>query len=145
MQLEELQIILIHRTSDRKDHDGLYPFTAMARIDILKFDIKGRFYPLEMHLDMQLGDLQLIDLTKYPETSIKYNPFSIEGLKVFGREEKESGNMINLQFASYDSNPGGIENKYTSDNIFTVIDIKVNKLYLVYFQKPFLRLINYWT
>ena len=94
---------------------------------------------------MQLGDLQLIDLTKYPETSIKYNPFSIEGLKVFGREEKESGNMINLQFASYDSNPGGIENKYTSDNIFTVIDIKVNKLYLVYFQKPFLWLINYWT
>jgi len=32
LQLEELQIILIHRTSDRKDHDGLYPFTAMARV-----------------------------------------------------------------------------------------------------------------
>lgn len=52
-------------------------------------------------------------------------------MKVFGREEKEAGSMVSLSFGSYDTT--GIENKFTLENIYMVVDIKVNKLYLVYF------------
>ncbi|EAS01215.2 PH domain protein (macronuclear) [Tetrahymena thermophila SB210] len=143
-QFEELQVILIHRTSDIKNNDGLHQFTALARIDIIQGNLQGRFYPQEKYLDANLGDLQVIDLTRYPDTQIIYNQFSIEGLKIFGRDDNVAGDVIKIQFVSYDDGQNGIENKYTLENIYSVIDIKINQLYLVYFQKPFLRLVNYW-
>ncbi|EGR28182.1 PH domain protein [Ichthyophthirius multifiliis] len=141
LNVQEVQITLIHRASDTKNSEQLYQFIAISRIDIVKGDITAKFYEDRFLVQGELGDIQIMDLTGYPDSELIYNQFfNINGFKIFGQDDTQQGNSIlKLDFLSYYSNTQSKIQNF----IYNKCHVEIRKIILIYFQKPILRLVNY--
>lgn len=96
----------------------------------------------EMRLEVQLGNIQIFDMSNYPDTICSENEWktqqSYEMIGLSKKQQNKSQNIIEVSFTAYSDKSPKIK-----DGLATIIRINVNQIHINVMLQPLLRLIDY--
>ncbi|KAL4498677.1 hypothetical protein ABPG73_003474, partial [Tetrahymena malaccensis] len=131
VQIHEIKVVLINRRNHLPVND----------ISIQNIDLKFQQKSDEMFLKGSLGNLQVNDLTNFPNTIYLESDWEkIRPQELIGLLKKDGAtSLLEVEFRSLSDG----SNKIQSDNVATFLKVDFKSIHISYIQRPILRLLDY--
>ncbi|KAL4496109.1 hypothetical protein ABPG72_015531 [Tetrahymena utriculariae] len=131
IQIHEIKVVLINRRNHLPVND-----ISIQNIGLI-FQQKSD----EMFLKGSLGNLQVNDLTNFPNTIYLEDDWQkIKPQELIGLLEKDgASSLLEVEFRSLSDG----SNKIKSDNVATFLKVNFSSIHISYIQRPILRLLDY--
>ena len=133
ISMSVIGVRLIHKTS----------YVCMAELALSGTKLEIQMKALEMKVKGKFEDLQLFDMTNYPDTldsNIEHE--KVKPYELFGAAEGSEGGLMDLMFVKYDVKHPKADLK---NNIYSFVEIKIRGIKINYLQQPILRILDYLT